>query len=1028
MLKPWEIPANLLSKITAPDKILDHLTSRFTEMANSYNAGKSCLPSCLRKYLNQFLSDLESGNKALNIWWWKNENPKWEELIGDERGDGQAKAADTIYIWTAFKNRYHYSDRMVLTADLLFHELAHTVKLVYPKCFKYLDHDAEELSTNWANIKIFGTDNANTFYEDSYGTGKDQCTYKIVCKCIDGCPKEGEGGFRDAGTDSGDGCEPSPPEVPGGDQPDDNYSYFRGIIKEYNLAPEALIFTSGHWQAALKLFGGLEFDENNTAEKLLKVTPFLIIPTGCLMSMQNDSTFKYILEQYVNLGGTIIVFAQQYGSHVENVVPVPEGESLNTYGWREDQSCLRYSAYFEKDHPALSSSTNETINAGVDGYFSRYPSSSTILLKRKSNLEPALLYYPYGNGMVILTSMFTDWASAHSQASASEIKIIRDLITFAKNPRLPIPMYDLASNPTPLINLNVELKNNTEFPSSKAKLMVYTPDRNILLHELEAPVNLNQKESTQIAVNFTLPELQTKDYGICHVDYQLYDAENNLTQLPTESDSGRFSIYKIITPATIKEGVYQWVTVKDENVYYGQDAEFTMHFKNTTNEPKTLAINNPFFDFGHGWIGDTFSSFTVNLSPGEQYDHMVLLPTTQFPTYLKGSLTVRIQYYDANGILKQVAPAKVIFLLGAMTESTLKLNGNQNINQFFTPGDPLNFEISSHHLANPLPGNSTIKLSLEKQINEENGIPQNAEYNEIKTIYETNHDFLTNGNFNYSGVYTPQPIHPGGWYRLKLEVTAPNGLKETNRYNYLYYFQSSFNVGLEPINQEGKSFKYLIPGASYTIPIKIKNPPIDAFHTYDVKSGSFEILLESPNGQEVYRKEINGITIANGEVKELSETFIFHPTEKGMFILKYRYRDETKEKPLSFIPRQYLLDGTQISIQADKTGYNYGDTANIAIDIIGAGTYHLRFNCQEAGMNEERDIQIPEGIYHINQPFQIPIGLSSSYTANVSVIDSASRETQKQFTLPRPPIAFDYQGSFGSLEARSGSNLDFNAQ
>ena len=223
------------------------------------------------------------------------------------------------------------------------------------------------------------------------------CTYDIVCKCIDGCPKGGDQ-LKESSADSGNDCEPSPPdEGPGGDQPDDNYSYFRGIIKEYNLVPEALIFTSGHWQAALKLFGGLEFDAaNNTAEKLLKITPFLIIPSGGLMSMQNDSTFKYILEQYVNLGGTIIVFAQQYGSHIENVVPIPEGESLKSYGWREDQSCLRNSAYFDKNHPVLSSSTNELIDAGVDGYFSAYPSNSTILLKRKTNLEPALLYYPYG--------------------------------------------------------------------------------------------------------------------------------------------------------------------------------------------------------------------------------------------------------------------------------------------------------------------------------------------------------------------------------------------------------------------------------------------------------------------------------------------------------------------------------------------------------------------------------------------------------------------------------------------------------
>jgi hypothetical protein len=303
------------------------------------------------------------------------------------------------------------------------------------------------------------------------------------------------------------------------------------------------------------------------------------------------------------------------------------------------------------------------IDAGVDGYFSTYPSDSTILLRRKTNLEPALLYYPYGNGTVILTSMFTDWAYAHSQATNGEIKIIRDLITFAKNPHLPIPMVNLEENPTPTINLNVLVENNTKFTASKAILKVYTPDRTTLLHEIEAPVSLNPCESTQIPISFTLPELQSKDYGICHVDYELYNAENELIQLPTESDSGRFSIYKIITPVTIKDAVYMWVTVKDENVYWGQDAEFTIHFKNTRSESRTLDINKPFFSIGHGGSeGPTFLSFQVILPPGEEYQHHVSMPTTLFNSYVKSIITVRIQYYDANGVLKQTGPGKVIFV------------------------------------------------------------------------------------------------------------------------------------------------------------------------------------------------------------------------------------------------------------------------------------------------------------------------------------------------------------------------------
>lgn len=61
--------------------------------------------------------------------------------------------------------------------------------------------------------------------------------------------------------------------------------------------------------------------------------------------------------------------------------------------------------------------------------------------------------------------------SVYFESIHPEIKIIRDLITFAKNPHLAIPMFDLANNPT-----------QTETPASRAKLVAYTPDRKTVLY------------------------------------------------------------------------------------------------------------------------------------------------------------------------------------------------------------------------------------------------------------------------------------------------------------------------------------------------------------------------------------------------------------------------------------------------------------------------------------------------------------------------------------------------------------------
>ena len=159
-----------------------------------------------------------------------------------------------------------------------------------------------------------------------------------------------------------DGCVPGQLLAMGSsmwinDVPDDNYSFAEGIVKEYNLDPEAVIFTRGHWEDALKLFGGLQFDGNNTAEMLLEATPYLIFPTGSLAPMQDSAIFKNLIEQYVSLGGVIIIFASQYGSEVEKLIPRPAGEKLKVYGWRDDSSCLRASVYYTSMPPVVSSST-----------------------------------------------------------------------------------------------------------------------------------------------------------------------------------------------------------------------------------------------------------------------------------------------------------------------------------------------------------------------------------------------------------------------------------------------------------------------------------------------------------------------------------------------------------------------------------------------------------------------------------------------------------------------------------------------
>ncbi len=190
LLKDSSKMVGITRRLTRPDEIIDNLSAHFTEMVKSYNDNKSKLPSCLSKFLDTFLADLAGEKKSLDIWWLKQKYPIWEEMIGNEEGDGAAPSADTIKIWTAYANRFIYTppplckiceERPVLTASLLFHELAHAVKLAYPECFKNLQVEykgkipKEELSADWAEEHIFGYKNSVTRYIDKSGIKKPIC-------------------------------------------------------------------------------------------------------------------------------------------------------------------------------------------------------------------------------------------------------------------------------------------------------------------------------------------------------------------------------------------------------------------------------------------------------------------------------------------------------------------------------------------------------------------------------------------------------------------------------------------------------------------------------------------------------------------------------------------------------------------------------------------------------------------------------------------------------------------------------------
>jgi hypothetical protein len=419
----------------------------------------------------------------------------------------------------------------------------------------------------------------------------------------------------------------TPPPGPPPDNADDNFSFnsqgvnitvfstyiekspFIGILKNGNVeAMEKLLEKIGRdW-----IYVGRDFNPVD----LVKTIKLLIIPTGGLFGVQSSpsSQLKISLEKYVCLGGSILCLAQQDS---ENFLALPAGEELHALGWRNSQSCFHGSIYFSQTGPIFSGQTSQRISAGIDGGFSSFPTGTEVLIRRTANQEPAMIAYPYGDngGMIYLSDSYPDWSLLHGACTLPELKLVRDTISYLKNPHLQIPMFDVSANPTVQVQLNVKIKNTTEFTAAKALLKTYTPFRDRVVFETEQSISLPPAGEIEVPISFTLTDVQTEDLGIYGTYYQLFDADDNQVLNSIESDSGRFAIYKTTTPYVPKEQCQYWLEVDNEEAHWGDPVSFVLHARNYTDTEKQV-------EFQYEWNHEgTRLLTTLTLPPGETVEY-----------------------------------------------------------------------------------------------------------------------------------------------------------------------------------------------------------------------------------------------------------------------------------------------------------------------------------------------------------------------------------------------------------------------
>ena len=376
------------------------------------------------------------------------------------------------------------------------------------------------------------------------------------------------------------------------------------ILEEFNSTPDISILNHGYSDSFYSfVFNKLSWEPIRVREVdfVSNVTdnPILIIPTGGLYGLDSSSTFRQNLADYVQNGGTLVCFAQQHGYEF-NALP---GGEVSGYGWNEDQSCHTNAAYIDTYHPMFSGQESANLDADVDGYFMTWPDNATILLRRTKNGMPAMIAYPYGNGWVVASSLYSDWSYAHGGMTGDELNLVRDLISWAKNPDKEIKEY----KPGDTVNISIPVTNHTDIPSDTILLTLLDPDRNVVdTTEVTYSLSPGQSAETPFSYTASLP------LGIWWVNYSLQDGNGNTIQPETEGE--RFQVSYHYVGGEIDEGYQIWAVAPAEQVVAGTEVPFTIYVKNN----KDTDFTGDIAVYSEGYRG-SISGISVLAHTQQQY-------------------------------------------------------------------------------------------------------------------------------------------------------------------------------------------------------------------------------------------------------------------------------------------------------------------------------------------------------------------------------------------------------------------------
>ncbi|MGB9700379.1 MAG: hypothetical protein ACPL5I_13465, partial [Thermodesulfobacteriota bacterium] len=747
-------------------------------------------------------------------------------------------------------------------------------------------------------------------------------------------------------------------------------------------APDVALFTNGFYEASISLllkikepaaFLDLTFDP-----QMVKDHPVMLVPSGGFYGLEKSSLIKLLLAEYVKNGGTLIVFAQQHGDDWQ-LLPTPENPATGEtkpvmgYGYQEDQNCTFNSVYIDTYHPVLSNFSSAPLNIGVDGYFTSYPENSLVLLRRTANGQPAMILYPYGQGYVIATTLYTDFALTHGQSNQAEINLVHNLISWGKK---PVTLPEI--KPGESLNLDLALHNFTDQEAFAVKFTVLDVNRKVVEERILA-VSLPPGQS--LHVPFICTSTPSSILGIYHVDYALLDQKGEVIQPQAEIDSGRFAVSKPAPIGSPDKPFWFFISTSSQEVIFGGTLDYAFHIINNTNEARTLTIKNRFRHTHRE------RQWTVVADPQKE----TLLSATDLFLDTWMFETMEAVLYDETG--KVIGQSELSFKgLWPAVKSSLAMDKN-----LYRRHEKVSIQTQFHSNL-PLAWEATIKTFVINYFNQK--------------VFEDNPQVIAFAPYEKKSYIidflNPAYLNPGS-YLVRVEIWFADRLVSSAAANF-ELTESKINITStlpSPLIAGTNNFSFLLENVG-----KI-----------DVSSGNLEVSLKDPHGQEIF-SQTSSFALKIGESKTINLPITLSMLQFGTYTLSFRQTDETKGS--NVLTGNISIPNTVILTAGfAKTYYRVREAAILSAGLENRGKFLWE--------NADLIVSIPDANYSTSTPINLSAGESRLIQMDLSLPSNLSpgfHDVNVSFNLPGGSSSMQKAQLAirpSSLEARYTGPEDVNA-